>query len=85
MQKFVKADVSDFEGKLDGYLIQKSQKLIEFGVEKVIWVITAAQKVYVIDRNDPTWYVVNWSENITLLDDCVLNIKQLLQDEEIDY
>ena len=81
----IKADVSDFEGKLDGYLIQKSQKLIEFGVEKVIWVITSAQKVYVIDRNDPTWYVVNWSEKINILDDCVLNIKQLLDDEEIDY
>ncbi len=81
----IKADVADFEGKLDGYLIQKSQKLIEFGVEKVLWVITSAQKVYVIDRNDPTWYVVNWSENITVLDDCVLNIKQLLDDEEITY
>lgn len=81
----IKADVADFEGKLDGYLIQKSQKLIEFGVEKVVWVITSAQKVYVIDRNDPTWYVVNWSENITVMDDCVLNIKQLLDDEEITY
>jgi len=81
----IKADVSDFEGNLDGYLIQKSQKLIEFGVEKVLWVITSAQKVYVIDRNDPTWYVVNWSENINVLDNCVLNIKQLLEDEEIDY
>ncbi|CAN5652469.1 hypothetical protein BH09BAC4_BH09BAC4_31070 [soil metagenome] len=81
----IKADVSDFEGTLDGYLIQKSQKLIDFGVEKVIWVITAAQKVYVIDRNDPTWYVVNWSENIPILDGCILNIKQLLDDEEIDY
>ncbi|GAB4031974.1 Uma2 family endonuclease [Spirosoma jeollabukense] len=81
----IKADVSDFEGKLDGYLIQKSQKLIDFGVEKVIWVITAAQKVYVIDRNDPTWYVVNWSENITVMDGCILNIKQLLDDEEIEY
>ncbi len=81
----IKADVSDFEGKLDGYLIQKSQKLIEFGVEKVLWVITSAQKVYVIDRNDPTWYVVNWSENIAVLDDCVLNIKHLLDEEEIAY
>lgn len=81
----IKADVSDFEGQLDGYLIQKSQKLIDFGVEKVIWVITAAQKVYVIDRNDPTWYVVNWSENITIIGGCILNIKQLLDDEEIDY
>ena len=81
----IKADVSDFEGKLDGYLIQKSQKLIEFGVDKILWVITSAQKVYIIDRNDPTWYVVNWSENIAVLDDCVLNIKQLLDEEEIAY
>ncbi|QKZ14963.1 Uma2 family endonuclease [Spirosoma sp. KUDC1026] len=81
----IKADVADFEGRLDGYLIQKSQKLIEFGVEKVIWIITSAQKVYVIDRNDPTWYIINWSENITVLDDCVLNIKQLLANEEIDF
>ncbi|QIP16064.1 Uma2 family endonuclease [Spirosoma aureum] len=81
----IKADVSEFEGKLDGYLIQKSQKLIEFGVDKVLWVITSAQKVYVIDRNDPTWYVVNWSENISVLDDCILNIKQLLDDEEITH
>lgn len=81
----IKADIADFEGHLDCYLIQKSQKLIEFGVEKVIWIITSAQKVYVIDRNDPTWYIINWSENITVLDDCVLNIKQLLADEEIDF
>jgi Uma2 family endonuclease len=81
----IKADVADFEGRLDSYLIQKSQKLIQFGVEKVIWIITSSQKVYVIDRNDPTWYVVNWSENITVLDDCILNIKQLLTDEEIDF
>ncbi|WP_338870114.1 hypothetical protein WBJ53_21895 [Spirosoma sp. SC4-14] len=43
------------------------------------------QKVYVIDRNDPTWYVVNWSENITVVDDCILNIKQLLDEEGIEY
>jgi Uma2 family endonuclease len=81
----IKADVADFEGRLDGYLIQKSQKLIEFGVEKVIWIITSAQKVYVIDRNDPTWYIVDWSENIAIIDNCILNLKQLLADEEIDF
>lgn len=32
-----------------------------------------------------TWLVIDWSENITVLDDCVLNIKQLLEDEEISY
>lgn len=81
----IKADVADFAMKLDGYLIQKSQKLLDFGVDKVIWIITDAQKVYIIDRNDPTWYIVNWSEPIAVLDDCTLNIKQLLDDEEITY
>ena len=81
----IKADVADFPNKLDDYLIQKSQKLLDFGVERVLWIITSLQKVYVIDRNDPTWYVVNWSENITVLDNCTLNIKQLLDDEEIAY
>ncbi len=81
----IKADLSDFPTKADEYIMRKSQKLLDFGVEKVLWVITGTQKVYVIDRNDPTWYVVNWSENIPVVDDCILNIKQLLDDEEIAY
>ncbi|GAB3955382.1 hypothetical protein GCM10028805_42890 [Spirosoma harenae] len=81
----IKADVSDFPNKADEYIMRKSQKLLDFGVEKVLWVITSMQKVYVINQNDPTWYVVNWSEDIPVIDDCTLNIKQLLQDEEIDY
>ena len=81
----IKIDVTEFENGADGYVIQKSQKLLDFGVEKVLWVITSMQRVYVIDRNDPTWRIVDWSENIPVLDDCVLNIKQLLDDEEISY
>lgn len=81
----IKADITDFENGADGYVIHKSQKLLDFGVEKVLWVITSMQRVYVIDRNDPTWRIVDWSETIAVLDDCVLNIKQLLEDEEISY
>ena len=81
----IKADTTDFENGADGYIMNKSQKLLDFGVEKVLWVITSAQRVYVIDRNDPTWRIVDWSENIPVLDDGILNIKQLLNDEEIAY
>lgn len=81
----IKADITDFENGADGYVIQKSKKMLDFGVEKVLWVITSMQRVYVIDRNDPTWHLVDWSENIPVLDDCILNIKQLLDDEEIAY
>lgn len=81
----IKADVTDFPNKLDDYLIQKSQKLLDFGVEKILWIITSMQKVYIIERNNPTWYIVNWSETILVVDDCSLNIKQLLDDEEITF
>lgn len=43
------------------------------------------QRVYVIDRNDPTWHIVHWSETISVMDDCSVNIKQLLDEEEIAY
>lgn len=81
----IKADTTEFENGTDGYIMRKSQKMLDFGVEKVLWIITSMQRVYVIDRNDSTWRIVDWSENIAVLDDCVLTIKQLLEDEEISY
>lgn len=81
----IKADLVDFLNRENGYIMEKSQKLLDFGVERILWIVTDTRKVYVIDRNDPTWYVVNWSENITVLDDCILNINQLLADEAIDF
>lgn len=81
----IKADTTEFENGADGYVMRKAQKILDFGVEKVLWIITGMQRVYVIDRDDPTWRIVDWSENIIVLDDCVLNIKQLLDDEEITY
>ena len=80
----IKADLVDFLNRENGYIMEKSQKLLDFGVERILWIVTDTRKVYVIDRNDPTWYVVNWSENITVLDGCILNINQLLADEAID-
>ncbi|MEZ0541264.1 Uma2 family endonuclease [Fibrella arboris] len=81
----IKADVSGFENGADGYVMQKARKLLDFGVERIFWIITSMQKVYVIDRNDPTWHIVDWSTSISILDDCQLNIKQLLDEEEIEY
>lgn len=81
----IKADVADIENGADGYVMQKAQKLLDFGVEKVLWIITGMQKIYIIDRNDPTWHIVDWSESIPVVDDCTLNVKQLLDEEEIAY
>jgi Uma2 family endonuclease len=64
------------------YLLDKSQKLLDFGVERIIWITTKAKKIFVITPSDK-WYVVNYQEDILVLDDCVLNIAKLLEEEGI--
>ena len=81
----IKIDLTEFDNNPDSYVMQKARKLLDFGVERVFWIITSFQKIYVIDRNDPTWHIVDWSTPINILDDCQLNVKQLLDEEEIDY
>lgn len=81
----IKAEVSSFQNEETNYILQKSQKILDFGTEKVVWILTDSQKIFVIDKNETKWYVVNWSEDIPLLDNCVLNIKQLLDEEDIQY
>ncbi len=81
----IKIDLAEFENNPDSYVMQKARKLLDFGVERVFWIITSFQKIYVIDRNDPTWHIVDWSTPISILDDCQLNVKQLLDEEEIEY
>ncbi|MBO0935492.1 Uma2 family endonuclease [Fibrella sp. HMF5335] len=50
----IKADAAEFDNGSDGYLMEKARKLLDFGVEGVLWIITNAQKTYVINKNDPT-------------------------------
>lgn len=81
----IKANLSDFTNQASDYLFQKSQKMLDFGVEKVVWVLTSSRKTYLIDRHDPRWYVVNWNEDIHLIDGCVVNIEGLLGEEGVEY
>jgi Uma2 family endonuclease len=79
----IKIDLAETEWNNEiEYLLDKSQKLLDFGVERIIWITTKAQKVFVITP-ESKWYVVNYQEDIPVLDDCVLNIARLLEEEGI--
>jgi Uma2 family endonuclease len=79
----IKIDLAETEWNNEiEYLLDKSQKLLDFGVERIIWITTKAQKVFVITP-ESKWYVVNYQEDIPVLDDCVLNIAKLLEEEGI--
>jgi Uma2 family endonuclease len=79
----VDLDPDDHVDNFD-YVMEKAQKLIDFGTEKVIWVKTQNKTIIVFSKTE-TWTIVNFDTNIVVLDDCVLNLSQLLKDEDVAY
>lgn len=69
--------MSDFD-----YLNKKTQKMIDFGVEKVIWVLTNSKQV-VVATPDKSWQTLNWSTDIDLFDGLTFNIQAYLVERGI--
>ena len=65
------------------YIIEKAQKMLEFGTEKVIWVSTQTKIIFVFSKTE-TWIMVPFDTNIPVLDDCILNLAQLIKEEGIE-
>jgi hypothetical protein len=65
------------------YLNKKTQKLLDFGVEKVIWVLTNIKKVMVATP-DSDWLMVDWKSDIEILEGIKFNIKSYLDKRGID-
>jgi Uma2 family endonuclease len=76
----LKADTDDFETPIN-YFYEKTQELLDFGVETVIWVTTKSEKVMVATQNGE-WITYNWSKELAFLPNCTTSIAKLLEDEE---
>ncbi|QJD77385.1 Uma2 family endonuclease [Spirosoma rhododendri] len=59
------------------YIYRKTRKLLDFGVEKVIWVLTDA-RVVIVATNDLI-ETIDWSRNIELMDGQQFNVGAYLQ------
>lgn len=68
----------------ESYIYQKTEKLLNFGVEKVIWILSANKKVLVATQNE-NWQVINWHKDIEILDDLSFNIGKYLQENESPF
>jgi hypothetical protein len=76
----IKADYSDPQ---DAYYVQqKTQKLLDFGVEKIVWVFSGTQKIMVATPNE-NWQIMDWSKDINLIDGISANIASYLKEEGI--
>lgn len=80
----VKIDLSEFDGLEYEYVAEKTQRLFDFGVERVFWVLSKSRRVFVAVPNQD-WIFTQWSNDIPVMDGCILNVKRLLDEEGITY
>lgn len=59
-----KADPDVFQ--YSTYYPPKTQLLLDFGVEQVLWIFTDAEKIMVAQPEQP-WIIVNWKDEIEVL------------------
>jgi Uma2 family endonuclease len=59
-----KADPDVFQ--YSTYYAPKTQLLLDFGVEQVLWIFTDAEKIMVAQPEQP-WIIVNWKDEVEVL------------------
>ncbi|MEM1323676.1 MAG: Uma2 family endonuclease [Bacteroidota bacterium] len=62
------------------YFHKKTDDLLAFGVEKVIWIFTDSEKV-MISEADKDWQILNWSKQLEIIDGLEINLKALIETE----
>lgn len=74
-----KADLNEISNPF-GYYQEKTQELLEFGVQKIVWIFTDTQKVMVATQGNKKWEITDWDQDVELADQLIINIRQLLAD-----
>ncbi len=71
-----KADINNFDDVLE-YIEIKTKKLIDFGAEQIIWILTKSKKIITI-KDSKKWNFANWNEEINVIDDINITIEKLI-------
>jgi Uma2 family endonuclease len=65
------------------YINAKTQKLLEFGVEKVIWILSKSKSILIATK-DGDWLIRDWNKDVELLDNQSFNIGEYLKSEGVE-
>jgi hypothetical protein len=76
-----KAALGDLSWQHD-YYYRKTERLLEFGIEKVIWIFTELRKIQVAEKGKP-WIVVDWQDTVDVLPGCSLNLWKLIESDGV--
>lgn len=71
-----KAEIEDIKDTFT-YYNEKTEQLIDFGVEKVIWIFTDTKKVLIADKSKE-WKLNDWSKDIEIVNDSKINVLNLI-------
>ncbi len=73
-----KADLSNYQS-VEEYIFEKTQELLNAGVERVVWILTKPKKVMVAPKNQK-WIVQNWNEPFEVFEGVEVNLSELVKD-----
>lgn len=72
-----KAHIGEIQNPL-GYYQEKTDQLLAFGVERVIWIFTDTKKVMLARQNED-WQISTWAKNIPVIDGIEINLDKIMQ------
>lgn len=83
----IKIDPKDYSdepavGSDVDYIFQKSEQLLDFGVEGVAWILTPSRKTLLFRSNHPL-QVFDWTMEVPLFDDYAFCLQSILEEEGI--
>ncbi len=60
------------------YVLEKTRTLINFGTEKVVWILTEQKIAFVATPNE-NWQIVEWNNSFELVDGHSMNLAELFK------
>ena len=82
----IEVDTKAALGDLDWaneYYQRKTERLLDFGVERVIWIFTGMRKIMSAEKGKP-WLTVDWEETLEVLPGCALQLRRLIEEDGVD-
>lgn len=80
----VEVGVSITSQNINYYIFNKTQKLLDFGCERVIWVYPEVGKVMLAIKGED-WIIKDWGKEIAFTADHHASILQLLKDKGLEF
>ena len=80
----VRIDLEGFVAQEQSYIYEKTELLLDFGVERVIWITTQPRKMLVASRT-ADWTTHNWDISVPVMDGITLNLAELVKEEGIEF